>query len=97
MIYMLEMFPFIMVFVAFIFFYMSTKLKGEWQNLEFLFLFLGFIFLIISAFMIGLVATGSTAVIGMQVMWILILVLIVVFLFFILFLIKNTLEATLKR
>ena len=85
-----------MLFISVIFFYLSAKLKGEWQNLEFLFLFLGFMFLIISVFLIGILASGEMSIIGFQVMWLLILILIVVFMFFILFTLRNTLSGMVK-
>lgn len=93
---MYELFPFAMLFISVIFFYLSAKLKGEWQNLEFLFLFLGFMFLIISVFLIGILASGEMSIIGFQVMWLLILILIVVFMFFILFTLRNTLSGMVK-
>ena len=93
---MYELFPFAMLFISVIFFYLSAKLKGEWQNLEFLFLFLGFMFLIISVFLIGILSSGEMSISGFQVMWLLILILIVVFMFFILFTLRNTLSGMVK-
>ena len=90
---MIELFSLVLVFVAFLFFWMSMKLKGTWSALQIIFIIIGFIFIITSGAFMGVVAVNTiTTELAWSFMSINILMLIVVVMAFMLFFIKDILK-----
>lgn len=91
---MIEIFALVTIVMAFIFFSISSQLRGDWENLQFLFFGMGFLMIIFSSALIGVIASNSdVSHLGFSFMWINILVFIVVLFFFIIMFIKRTAES----
>lgn len=95
---MLEAFSVALALAAFLFFFLSIKVKGDWEYLQILYLVVGFIFVIADGALMAVIATNIIITDMMfSFMWINIMAMLVVVFFFMLFFINNILQVMRKE